>query len=169
MARAWFSWWSALALAVSSVGCGDDSDEGPPADVSGSYSLNVTNGDNDCGVENWTEGESSTNIPFEITQEGAEIQGTIGGAAAIIVALVTGSIEFEGTVTGNSFELTNYGTISHVEDGCGYTYNVRATGTLTGHSIAGTIVTERSPNDDPDCAYLACRNFQEFSGSRPPR
>ena len=74
-----------------------------------------------------------------------------------------------GTVSGDDFVMTSYGTTSPVVDGCSFTWNAIIDGDLSGNSIEGTVTYQRSPNDDPDCADLACANVQDFSGSRPPK
>ena len=44
-------------LALLAGACGGDD---PPADVGGLYTLNVTNGANECMVQTWMPGEQST-------------------------------------------------------------------------------------------------------------
>lgn len=38
-----------------------------PANVAGNYSVNVTNRENGCGFQNWTVGDTASNIAFTIT------------------------------------------------------------------------------------------------------
>ncbi len=164
---------SALLLGASVwlAGCGDDDedDEDPPEDVSGEYSVAVTNRANTCEVENWEEGSMASGIPLVIEQDGSEITGTIEGIVSLYLIAVTGNNEFEGSVSGDDFTMTSYGTTSPVVDGCSFTWNAIIDGELSGNSIEGTVTYQRSPNDDPDCAGLACANVQDFSGSRPPK
>jgi hypothetical protein len=57
--------WASYLLVVQSatLACGDD-----PADFTGSYTINVTNRANDCGFDNWMEGDTASNITMTITQ-----------------------------------------------------------------------------------------------------
>src|SRR5688572_33497701 len=77
------------AMAVVGLGlataCSGSDSGGPPIDMSGSYSVAVTNGPNGCEFPNWRENESSQNIPFNITQSGADATGTVEGLTGAFV------------------------------------------------------------------------------------
>ncbi len=161
-----------LVIGVSALtgACGgsDDDDDETPVDVSGAYSVAVTNRANGCEFMNWTEGDMSTNIPLTIEQNGSDVTGTIDGAPALVLAFVTGNNEFTGTVSGTDFTMTSYGTINHVEGNCSFTWNVTISGSLSGNALAGTVTYAPATNDNPDCSAIQCTSLQEFSGSRPP-
>lgn len=148
-------------------GCGDGEDEFT-VNVAGDYTLALTNRASSCAFDNWVEDESSSGIPLTVTQNGSELDGTVGGGAGLLLALWLGSAEFEGTAKGSTLTMTNYGTTQAREGNCSFTYNAVVRGTLKDNSISGTITYSPATNDNPDCANVECSAVQEFSGSRPP-
>ena len=147
-------------------GCGGE--EEFTVSVAGSYTVAVTNRESTCQMGDWMEGNMATNIPFDITQSGQELNATIGGLAGVYVALVQGNADFQGSASGYDFRLTNYGTRSVQQGNCSFTYNAVIDGTLEGNAVSGTITYSPATNDNPDCAAVECSAVQEFSGSRPP-
>lgn len=140
-----------------------------PADIAGNYTINVTNGDNGCSLENWTVGDTASSIPFVITQTDdmatGEVQGLVGG----YLTLVLGSMRFTGEVRGDQFEATLYGTRSGTRGMCAFTTNVHLFATLDGDYLEGTLTYSAETNGAPDCAELeTCENIQSFNGTRPP-
>lgn len=157
------------STALVAPGCGDSSDS-TPADVAGNYTIAVTNRDNGCDFANFTPGDSSQNIPFNLVQNGSAVTGTIGGVAGVYVGVILGSNQFEGSVSGNSVTMTLYGTTSATTGNCTYTINATVTGTLTGDALQGRIDYTKQGNGNPDCAAIeGCVTRQDFSGSRPPQ
>lgn len=157
----------AVLVLLGAFGCGGDGDT---VDASGEYTLAVTNGDNECGYDGWTEGEQSSGIPFLVTQDDdANLTATIDGAAGVWVALILGSRMFEGEVSGSRLQLTLFGTNSYNEGGCTYTVNAEVLATLNDDALEGAISYRPSTNDSPDCGILNdCASVQEFNGTRPP-
>ncbi len=142
-------------------------------DVSGEYSVALTNGANGCAFENWVEGNEANSVGLTIAQEGNDLSATVDPVTAIVLALFLGSANsdgtrFVGTAKRNDFSLVAYGTIPRREGNCSYTVNATIEGTLSGDAIAGTISYSPATNDNPDCAAIECANVQQFSGSRPP-
>jgi hypothetical protein len=141
----------------------------PPADVSGVYMVAITNGANTCPFDNWMEGKETAGIGLTITQDGTKIHGTLDGITGTFFALAFGSADFDGTVSGDSLTLTNYGSRNQSMGNCSYTYNATVDGTLNVDSISGTITYSTATNNNPDCASVQCSASQRFSGSRPPK
>ena len=153
-----------VSLGVVSA-CGSD-----PVDAAGNYSLAVTSRENGCGFDNWTEGESATNIGLVITQDGEAITGTVTGLTGSFLTLVLGDNVFRGSVDGDELTMTIYGTRSGTEGNCTYTLNATATATLDGDVLAGDIRYTAATNGNPDCAALeGCTSRQQFNGTRPPQ
>jgi hypothetical protein len=143
---------------------------GPPADVAGKYSVGVTNRENGCGFDNWKANDTSTNIPFEVTQSGSQVTGTIDGLTGGLVALWLGSRTFSGTAGGSLVSMTLYGTATKRQNGCAYTINATIEGTLTGDALQGELKYTSKTNGSPNCGSIeGCVTRQEFSGSRPPK
>ena len=158
----------ALAL-LGALGCGGG--DGDTVDASGEYTLAVTNGDNDCGFQGWTEGESTSGVPFSVVQnDDNEVTATIEGLAGGWVTLVLGSRTFEGETSGSRLDLTLFGTNSFDQNGCAYTVNGNVLATLNDDALEGTINYEPQTNGSPDCDQLNdCATVQEFNGTRPPQ
>jgi hypothetical protein len=140
------------------------------ADVSGVYSVALTNDASTCPFPNWMEGKTASGVGLTITQDGAKIHGTIDDpATALVFTLAFGSTNFDGTVSGKDLTLVNYGSRNQSMGNCTFTYNATAEGTLNVDSISGTITYAPATNDNPDCAAVQCSATQRFSGSRPPK
>jgi hypothetical protein len=141
-----------------------------PADVAGSYSVNVTSRDNGCSLQNWTVGQMSSNIPVTITQDGSDVTASVTGLTGTYLDVVLGSHDFTGTIDGNDLDLTLYGTRSGTMGNCTYTYNAVLTGTLDVDTLTGQIQYQAKTNGNPDCGTLeGCASVQDFNGARPPQ
>jgi hypothetical protein len=160
---------SAAALAVALAACSGSGGSGLPVDLSGQYSVSVTNTDNGCNYANWTIGQSLQNVEFDITQSGADVSGDIRGLAGAYFALL-GIGTLKGTVSGSSASLTAVGTNSIKQGQCSYFVRATADVTLTGNTINGTVTYSNETNKAPDCGSLAtCSSHQSVAGSRPPK
>ena len=159
-----------VGLGLAGCGGSDSSVSAPPADVAGTYSVAVTNGANGCAFPNWKENESSQNIPFKITQTGADVTGDVEGLTGAFVALWLGTRTYKGTASGASINMTAFGTNNQRDKGCSYTVNSTIDGSLTGNALQGTITYTAKTNGSPDCGTReGCSTTQSFSGSRPPK
>jgi hypothetical protein len=141
-----------------------------PANVAGSYTLIVKNGQNGCGFKEWTLDNSTTDVTFTLSQSGEDITGVVGGVIGdYLKTFVLGSNSFSGKVDGNQINLMLYGQNSYSTGTCTYTVNAKATGTINGEFISGNIDYTTKTNDSPDCAAVkSCRSTQLFNGTRPP-
>jgi hypothetical protein len=156
---------SCVALILAACGGGD------PADVAGTYSVNVTNRDNGCNLANWTVGDSSANIPVTIVQDGTMVSATVMGLTGVGLNLALGANVFSGDIDGNSLNLDLFGTRSQMSATCVFTYNAKILGDVTGDVLEGRVeyrAATTSPQN-PDCmAIQGCLSFQDFNGTRPP-
>jgi len=156
-----------LAPILALVGCGGSDAE--PADVAGSYTVAVTNRDNDCMLESWTEGDTAMNIPLEITQDGSDMNAEIGGLAGSWYDLVIGKRTFDGMVDGHRIEMMLHGTRSYTDGDCAATVTVEGAARLSGDALEGDLYYYFDTNGDPACGYRdECQNRQAFNGTRPP-
>ena len=156
---------AAAAAAAGLAGCSSS-----PANVAGSYSVNVTNRDNGCSLQNWTVGAMSSNIPVIITQDGADVTASVTGLTGTYLDVALGSHDFTGTVDGDQLDLTLYGTRSQTMGNCTYTYNAVLSATLDVDTLTGQIQYQAKTNGNPDCGALeGCASVQDFNGARPPQ
>lgn len=159
--RSWRTWIPVVAW-VGLLGCA-------PADVAGGYTVNVTNGANDCEVMNWTVGDSASAIPMTITQDEGTVQAVVMGAAAIYLNLVAGSATFNGDVAGDRIAASLIGDNPQRQGECTFTYTVDMDATVSGDVIEGDLTYRAVTNGHPDCGILeTCQNRQSFNGTRPP-
>jgi len=151
--------------------CGCSSEAEFTTDVSGEYTVAITNGPSSCGdFKDWMEGATTKDpVQLSLTQSDKNVHGTVNGGAGLFFTLWLGSAEFDGAISGTEFTLTNYGQRPSTVGNCSYTYNVNVKGTQTNDSISGTITYAPKTNGNPDCSAVECVATQEFSGSRPPR
>jgi hypothetical protein len=165
LARALIAMCAAL-LAPGVLGCGG----GEPADISGEFTVGVTNRENGCNFQDWVEDEMTPGIPVTITQEGADASADVGGLVGVFLDLAFGSSVYTGEVDGDAFELTLFGTVSQSQGNCTFTFNSTIDAVASGDTTQGEIRYEAATNGNPDCADLeGCVSRQEFTGSRPPR
>jgi hypothetical protein len=157
------------------LACGGSSSDsvtgtgGPPADFGGSYSVSVTNSANGCNYANWTNGQSSQNLPFEITQRGSEVSGELRGLANFYFALL-GIGTLKGTASGSTASITAVGTNSIKQGNCAYFVRATADLTLTGNTVNGTVTYRNETNKHADCGTLeTCTSTQSVAGNRPPK
>jgi hypothetical protein len=161
-----------LLAAMLAMGCG--SSNGTPADVSGTYTLNLTNGENECMYQNWTMGATAAGgVTITLAQDTADpskVTGSVQGLVAALVALVYGSAEFAGTVSGSTVQMKLEGTRTASTGNCAYTPIARLTAVASGDNINGTIKHSLQTNMTSDCGYRnSCVNTQTFAGARPPK
>jgi hypothetical protein len=152
-----------LAAAAATASCTS------PANVAGTYSVDVTDEGNGCSFAGWVEGSDAAGIPVVITQSSSSITVAVNGAAGVLIAAVIGTNSFTGTVSGDSFGATQDGTRALGSGGCAYTINGEISGSLSTNSINGTITYSAKTNGDASCGSITgCQSVQDYDGSRPP-
>jgi hypothetical protein len=174
------SWglWTATFVALAGVslaGCGDNSDgaaplPSEPEDVAGNYTVDLIYGDNGCDLQPWDEGAAVEGVELELTQDDRELTGEVTDAdTALVLTLALGSAEFEGSVIGSHFTLTNEGTVSGTEGDCAFTRTATIRGQIDGDAVEGTVTYTYETNGDSSCGDReTCESVQQFNGTRPP-
>ena len=150
------------------MGCSSSSDFQASANVAGNYTVSVTNADNGCNIQNWDPGKSTSDIPFLIEQQDSNLNGTLQGAAGVLLGLWIGTNQFTGTANGDSFDITAHGSKMQTQGTCMYELNAEIQGSISGDAISGTIKYAPATTNDPACASLQCSSTQNFNGTRPP-
>jgi len=141
-----------------------------PADVAGDYTIAITKRDNGCNFDNWTEGETDSNIPLVITREGSNVTGTVQGLTGGFLNAWLGSNVYAGEVDGNDLLMTIIGTRSATAGNCTYTFNSDIDATLDGDLLEGWVVYTAATNDNTDCSTIeGCVSRHQFNGTRPPQ
>jgi len=141
-----------------------------PVDVTGDYTLAITNGANGCEFANWTEGAQSTGVVVKLRQMGSQFTAELTGIVRVYVELIIGSYIFAGDVTGANFDATLAGTRELMDEGetCRYRVNADIEGSLVRDTITGmliyrvVIVTPAA-----DCPPSDCTSVASFNGVRP--
>lgn len=159
--------WPIVLGAVLLFGCSSEGEFS--SDITGNYTVAVTNRASSCDFKDWVEGKEASGIALVITQEGEKATATVDGVAALFFNVWLGSAAFDGQVQRSSFHLVNYGMNGQTQGNCTFTYNAAVDGELDGDAISGTITYAPATNDSPDCQTVKCEAVQSFSGSRPPR
>lgn len=154
---------AAVMLAVMLGGCG-----GEDADISGNYTMALTNRDNGCNFMNYQVGAQNT-VMVAITQDGSNATATVGGFGGVLLGVAVGSNVYTGTVDGDDVDLQIIGDVAFTSGNCAFTYNSEIKATADGDSMSGRIEYRAATNNNPDCAAITgCLTYQEFAGSRPP-
>lgn len=152
-------------------GAGDDgTSDAAPADLAGDYTVTLTNVSNTCpGVPGW-EDDQMTELEYDIRQNGAELSAAVQGNAALEVVVLTGADEFNGSIHGNSFVLTDVGPNVTTVGTCSYTVNAVVSGAVDGDAITGKVIYRPQLSADPscnaDCAPYDCEVEQDYAGTR---
>ena len=161
-------------LAAGTVGLGACSAQTftpAPVNATGAFTIALTNDVNDCQLANWTQGNTSSGIPFDITQNGTSVVGKVGAGAGLVMAVWLGSAQFGGTVTGSDIVLTNLSNKPAKDGTCDYNTQAKITGTLNGDVITGNITYSYIPANGTggSCGFRnTCTSVQKFNGTRPP-
>jgi hypothetical protein len=153
---------------IVAVAC-SNSFNGSSVDLTGDYTVALTDGANDCMFPNWTQGSSTQGIALDVQQEGSSVTGTVNGVAAVVLDALLGTHQFQGTVDGSSFTMTAIGSNAAKDQGCSYTVKATVTGTLDGDAIQGSITYTETTNGSSDCGYHAtCSSVESYAGVRAP-
>jgi hypothetical protein len=141
-----------------------------PLDVSGDYTVALTNGANGCNIPSWSVGSVTSGVPLSITQDDVRLTAVVTGSVGLGLTAVTNSNTFSGTVDGNHLDLTLAGSMEIPLGLCRYTIDVTTQGDLEGDTLTGTVTYTPVTNMVPDCAPIQnCQSTQTFSGTRPPK
>jgi hypothetical protein len=157
------------SLASIAAACGGSSFQTQaPADISGNYSVTLTNQANGCMFANWTVGSSAQDLHIAIQQQGASASATVSGVAALVLDVILGTPTFQGAVQGESFSLTAFGSNQGKDGMCTFTIKVTMAGSIDGDAIQGTLTYSETTNGSPACDYHStCTSVETFAGVRP--
>src|SRR5271155_1188176 len=126
------AFFGALAAAAVVTSCSGSSFASGPANIGGNYSVSITSGDNGCEFPNWTSGAMTQNIEVAITQNGTTASATVSGLVAILFDVALGTAQFQGSVQGDTFTLTDIGSNAAKDGDCSYTLKATLSGTAVG-------------------------------------
>ena len=127
------------------------------------------NHENGCNFDNWMAGQTSMAIPLTMTQDGAQVIGTLDGVSGAFFALWIGSNTLLGEVDGTKISLAVHGTNKLHSSTCAYTVTAEASADLTGDAIQGEMTYRAVTDKSAACAALeGCVSKQAFTGTRPP-
>ncbi len=142
--------------------CGSD------ANVAGNYQVSLTNKDNGCSIGNWMVGAQPT-ATATVVQDGSNVTLMVNGLAGVAIAVLLGTNEYRGDVSGDDVRLEVIGTAGMTTGNCAYTYNSTIEATLSGDTMAGRIEYRAATNGGTDCGTRTnCLSFQDFNATRPP-
>jgi hypothetical protein len=162
----------AVAVVPSAAACGGNSSSTTltSADVAGSYTVDVTNGQNGCNMGGWTDGAMSTGIGVTVAQNGTQLTATVGGLVGAFLSAGLGTNTFTGPLVGESATMTATGTVQVAQGSCTFTTNATIQAAFSGDTMQGTVTYQRVPvSTSSGCAALqGCMSVQNFSGVRPP-
>jgi hypothetical protein len=146
--------------------CGDDE----PANVAGTYTLNIANGQNGCNFSGFGSGVRGSNVSLAMVQDGRDVSGTVGGVAGNLLSALLGSNSFQGDVDESRVHMEIEGNRAGSEGNCAFTVNATLKAFADGDFLEGNIEYTRVDNGNSDCAALRnCVSVQSFNGARPPR
>ena len=150
---------------LAAVACSSSSS--PPANVAGTYTVSVTNGQNGCNISTFTPGAMSTGVTVQVTQNGAQISADVMGLAGVYLTAGVGSSTLVGQIGGSQASLS--ANADHTLGNCAFTTTATASITFSGNTMQGSITYTDSGNGSSDCGVAqSCTNEQMFAGSRPP-
>src|SRR5262245_21693770 len=115
---------ASLAAVVAVASCGGSSFQGTPvtSDIGCGYTATVTSGNNGCQFSNWTMGSTTQDVHLNVQQTGGTATATVTGVAGLVFDVILGGTPtFQGTVSGDTFDLVAVGTNSSNDGQCSYT------------------------------------------------
>jgi hypothetical protein len=149
--------------------CSSSSSSTTQVNVGGDYTVDITNGKNDCNMGNWTVGAMSTGIPVTVTQTGAQVTATVNGITGAFMKAGIGTNAFSGSLNGSQASMTATGTVQGVQGSCTFTTDATVDAIFSGDTMQGQVTYTRVPASGSGCATLqGCQSVQNFSGARPP-
>lgn len=152
-----------ILLALVAAGCTSD------VDARGTYTISVANRTNGCNLENWTVGDTASNITVGVTQESNHVTADVMGVTRIYLDIVLGGHIFTGSVHGDELDLLLESSRSRTTGNCVYTINAHMLSRLQGDVLTGRINYESATNGNSDCAGITgCVSYQDMNGTRPP-
>jgi hypothetical protein len=160
----------ACALALTGLACSSSTTSAPPVNVTGKYTVDVTDEANGCNIANWMQGQQSMGIPVTVTQQGASVTATVTGLVGAFMVAGIGTNTFSGTLTGGNTTMTATGTVQGTQGSCTFTTNATVQAAFSGDTMQGTVTYTRIPTMATSaCASLqGCQSVQSFAGARPP-
>lgn len=153
-----------LALIAAVAACSGNDGGEPPAQVAGSYTLTITDGQNGCNVQNFTTNASQTGITVDVTQDGSGVSATLTNSVGLVLMFSAGDT-LAGSIEGSEASLTS--SSSRAQGNCAYSATATANMRFSGNQVQGTILYSSSGNGSSDCGVLQqCTSTQTFTGSR---
>src|SRR5258708_5571877 len=134
------------------------------ANVSGNYTVNVTNGSNGCNMGGWTDGAMSSGIAVALSQNGTQLTATVGGVVGLFMTAGIGTNTFSGALVGSQGSMTATGTVQGAQGSCTFTTNATVNATFSGDTMQGTVTYTRVPTaQSSGCAAIqGCQSIQNF-------
>jgi hypothetical protein len=164
---------AAIALVGMLCGaCSGSSSSGPPPDVHGTYTVDVTDEQDGCNLAGWMQGMQFMGIPVAIAQTGTQVTATVTGLVGIFMAATSGlgTNQFSGTITGTQASMSAAGSSTATQGSCTYTTSATVDASFDGNTMNGTVTYTHVPTSAsaPCDAIQGCQSTQTFSGARPP-
>ncbi len=140
-----------------------------PVDISGNYTVSLTNGDNGCDFDNWMVGDTTSGVPMAVTQTEDQLQLNVGGVGGAYLDIALGSSTFNGQIQGTGVTAALVGSRGNSLGMCTFTVTVDLDASVSGDFMEGTLTYRPVTNMHADCAPIeGCQSVQSFNGTRPP-
>jgi hypothetical protein len=165
-----FAAFASLGCALSACGGGAFQTNPAPSDISGDYTITLTNQGNGCQFANWTNGSTASDVHLDVQQQASTATATVTGVAGALFDLILGGTpQFQGTVTGSSFSMAAEGSNASMDGQCTYTIKATLTGSSDVDAIQGQLTYTETTNGSSDCGYHdTCSSVQSYAGARAP-
>ena len=148
---------------VCAAACSSDN-----GNAAGDYSVTLASRDNGCNIASWMVG-ATNGATVTLTQADNNVTASVTGLGAVALELLVGGHTYMGKISGDTLDLTLFGSRSNMMGNCTYTFNSEIHAVLDGDVLTGQIDYVSATNNNPDCAAIKdCRSFQDFNGTRPP-
>jgi hypothetical protein len=161
---------SVTLAALLATGCSSSTSTSTQTNVSGTYTVDVTNGANGCNIGAWMDGAMTSGIPVVVSQNQLVVTATVNGVTGLFMTAGIGTNTFSGALTGGEASMTATGTVQATQGSCTFTTNAKVDATFVRDTMQGTVTYTRAPAaQSSGCAAIqGCQSVQSFSGARPP-
>jgi hypothetical protein len=158
-----------LCLATLVACSATDEAASEPGGIAGTYSVSLTNQQNDCQFADWVVGDQATNIELIVRQDGKDVSCEVMSLAALALWSQTGGTTFRGTLEGKTLRAEIQGTTLHTEAKCEYWVDAALQSSVADDTMTGSIRYEKRAKPGSSCSVPdGCSSVQEFAAARPP-
>lgn len=141
------------------------SDYTDSSDLTGQYTVTITDGTDDCGLDSWVAGQTLQS-PLTISEGTDDISAEFGAPAAPFTARLGGAV-FRGNTSDGVGHFVLHGTPQFKTGDCSYRLSATFDAVRDDSQLLGTLAYHAVTNHAASCGALeTCTAKQDVQGTR---